>query len=71
MKDNSLTSQTTEPNWTLGILSENRNGMTGISAQRLYNRHSSIDVWWSANATGSEIADQLRELANTLTGSRR
>ena len=54
------------PQWLLGLLSENRTGRCGISARRPFHGGSNMEVWWSAASTGEEIAAALRELANRI-----
>lgn len=62
-------STTTPPRWMLGLLTESRTGMSGVSIRQAFNWQNGKEVWWPANATGRQIADRLRELADALEAS--
>ena len=57
---------TTRTRWSLGLLSSYREDTaeSGISARRGFI--PSKEVWWPLDATGEQIAEKLRELANML-----
>ena len=55
-----------ECKWSIGVLCDNKVGLSGLSIRRPFQRMAATEVWWKTDAGGEEIADRLRELAAFL-----